>query len=117
MTARPVLDLDNPGIRIEANFARQPLLDLRLRHRRLAEAAEERAIARMSFVEGALRRRTEQLGGPVEPVELDEDRPRLLGAAPPHRREGAVAVTTPHIGGNPDRGLEAHGSCLYSGEP
>src|SRR5438094_9844966 len=67
----------------------------------------------MGFVEGALRRRTEQLGGTVEPIELDEDRARLLGPTPPHRREGAVAMAAPHIGGNPDRGLEAHGSSHF----
>ena len=52
MPARPVLDLDDPGVGIEADFARDPLLDLRLRHGRLAETADERAIARMGVVEG-----------------------------------------------------------------
>src|SRR5262249_46747316 len=87
---------------------REPFLDLLLRHRRVAEAAHEGAVGRVRFLEHRLRGGAEQLGSAVEPVELDEDRARLLGAAPAHRREGALAVATPHIGGDPDRGLEAH---------
>src|SRR5215510_11453640 len=117
MSARPVLDLDDPGIGIEADFAREPFLDLRLGHGRLAEAADECTVTWMGVVEGALRRRTEQLGGAVEPIELDKDRPRLLGATPPHRREGAVAVAAPHVSGNPDRRFETHGSSCVRKEP
>src|SRR5262245_20816773 len=39
MPPGPILDLDDPGVRIEADLARKPLLDLGLRRRRLAEAA------------------------------------------------------------------------------
>ncbi len=66
------------------------------------------AVGRMRFVERALRRRAEQLGGAVEPVELDEDRAGLLGAAAAHRREGAFDVAAADIGRDPDRGFETH---------
>src|SRR5438046_3019581 len=108
MPALAILDLDDPGVGIEADLAPDPLLDLRLRHGRLAQAADEGAIARMGLVESRLRRRTEQLGSAIKPIELDEDRARLLGAAPPHRRESALAVAAADIGCNPDRGFEAH---------
>src|SRR5262249_54099779 len=108
MPAGTVLDLDDPGVGVEADLARKPLLDLLLRHRRVAEAAHERAVAWVRLLEHRLRRGTEQLGGAVEPVKLDEARARPRGAAPAHRREGALAVAAAHIGGDPDRGFETH---------
>src|SRR5215467_821689 len=86
MPAGAVFHLNDPDVGIEANLARKPLLDLRLRHRRLTQAADEGTVARMGFVERALRRRAEQLGSTVEAVELDEDRTRLLSTTVAHRR-------------------------------
>ena len=108
MAPGAILDLENPGVGIEPDFAHDPLLDLGFRRRLLLEAAAKRAIGRVRLLEGGLRRRAEQLGGAVEAIELDEDRAGLLGAMPAHRRKGAFAVAAPQIGRHPDRGLEAH---------
>ena len=58
----------------------------------------------------ALRRRTEQLRGAVETVQLDENRAGLLGAASPHRRKGAFQMAAADIGRDPDCRFEAHGA-------
>ena len=65
--------------------------------------------AGLRLVEGGLRRRPIQSGGAVEPVDLDEDRAGLVGAAPAHRREGAFDVAAAQIGRDPDAGFQAHG--------
>src|SRR3982074_2078710 len=49
MLALAILDLDDPRIGIEADRAPDPLLDLRLGHRRLAQAADEGTITRMGL--------------------------------------------------------------------
>src|SRR5215470_17429963 len=106
MASGAVLDLDDPGIGIEAQLAREALLDLGLR-RRLHATAEE-PIRGARIVEHALRRRPEQLGRAVKPVELDEDGAGLLCPAPAYRRERALGVAAPDIGRDPDRRFEAH---------
>src|SRR5438876_8153076 len=108
MTARPVFDLDDPHIGIEADFACEARLDLVLGHRLDAEAAAESAIGRISIVEGALRRWREQFRGAVEPVQLDEDSAGLFGPAPPYRGKGPLDVAAANIGRHPDRGFKAH---------
>src|SRR5215813_8402456 len=60
------------------------------------------------MVERRLRCRTIELGRSVEPADLDEYRPGLLGAAPPHRRECSLGMAAPNIGRHPDRRLETH---------
>src|SRR5262249_20713773 len=87
MAPGAILDLDGPGVGIETQLAGKALLDLGLGGRRLAETATEQPIRRTGIIERALRRRPEQLGRAVEPIELDEDGPCLLGAAPTDRRE------------------------------
>src|SRR5262245_25128503 len=108
MSPRAIFDLDDPGVGIEAQLAREPLLDLRLGRWLVGEAAGEQAVGRAAVIEHALRRRAEELGGAVEPVELDEDRAGLLGAAVAHRRERPLDVATADIGRDPDRRLQAH---------
>src|SRR5712671_6518640 len=66
MPARAVLDLDDPGVGIEADFTRQAVFDLEVRHRPVAERACEGAVARMRLVEQRLRRGRKQLPGPIE---------------------------------------------------
>src|SRR5712691_10584761 len=109
MAAGTILDLDDPDVGIEAQLARQPFLDLCLRGRLPGDARAEQPIGRARIVERGLRRRTEQLRGAVETVQLDENRAGLLGAAPPHRRKGAFQMAAADIGRDPDCGFEAHG--------
>src|SRR5580704_2608054 len=112
MTPGAILDLEHPSVRIETELAQDPLLDPAFRRRLFLEATAERAVGRR-VVEGGLRRRPEQFRGPVEPIELDEDRPGLLGATVPYRRKCAFAVAAAQIGRHPDRGLEAHGKLTW----
>src|SRR5262249_13700118 len=102
MAAGAILDLDDPGVGVKSDLARQPLLPLVRRPRRVAGAAGEGAVARRRFAEQRRRSRAEQFGRAAEPIELDEDRPRLLGAAPAYHREGALAVAPAYIGRDPD---------------
>src|SRR5262249_3209694 len=76
--ARHGPDLEDPRVRVEAEFPREAFLDLGLRSRLFAEAPAEHSVRWPRVVEDALRRRTEQLGGAVEPIELDENSPGLL---------------------------------------
>src|ERR1043166_8543517 len=114
MPAVAVLDLDDPGIRIETDFARELFFDLRLRHRRISQSARESPVARPRLVKHGLRCRDEQFGRAIETAELDEDRTRLFGAAPTHRCKQALDVAPPDIGGHPDRGFQAHGTSAGS---
>ena len=75
-----ILDLDDPYVGIETHFARETLLDLGLGGRQFTKASDEQPVCGTCIVEDALRRWSEQLGGPVKPVELDEYGSGLLGA-------------------------------------
>src|SRR5262249_61942021 len=108
MSPRAILALDDPGVGIEAQLAREPLLDLRLRRWLVGEAAGEQAVGRTGVIEHALRRRAVELGGAVEPVELDEDHAGLRGAAVAHRRERPLDVATAGIGRGPERTRSGH---------
>src|SRR6266480_984890 len=57
MTAAAVLNLEDPRIRIEAQFAREAFLDLGFRGGLFVEAAAEQPVRRTRMVEHALRRR------------------------------------------------------------
>src|SRR5262249_62329686 len=90
MAPGTVLDLEDPRVGVEAEFPREALLDLGLRSRLFAEAPAEHSVRWPRVVEDALRRRTEQLGGAVEPIELYEKNPRLLRTTPAHRRQSSL---------------------------
>src|SRR5207253_7660633 len=110
MAARPILDLDDPDVRVEADFAPKSLLDLGVRYWLTAEAARKRPICRSGVIESALRCWAEQLRRAIEPIQLDENGAGLLGAAVPHGGEGPFAMTAANVGRHPDRRFEAHGS-------
>jgi len=105
-----ILDLDDPQIRVETNLAFEIGLGLGLRHRLLLETGVKRSIDRARFIERRLRGRAVKLRRPVEPIDLDEDGARLLGAAPAHHRERAFDMAAAQVGGNPDARFEAHRS-------
>ena len=108
MAPRAILDLQHPSVGIETDLAPDPLLNLGFLHRLPLDAAAECPIRRPRLLECGLGCRAEQLGGPVQTIELDKDRTGLLGAAPPHRRKGAFKAAATQIGRHPDRGFEAH---------
>jgi hypothetical protein len=109
MAPAAVLDLDDPDVRIEADFARDAFFDLVLWRRLFLETAAEGTIARPSIVKRRLRRRTKQFGCSVKAIQLDENRTSFLGAPPAHSCESSLDIAAPYIGRHPDRGFEAHG--------
>ena len=119
MPTGTVFDLQHPGVGIETDLAPDPLLDPGFLHRLPLDAAAECPIRRPRLRECGLGCRAEQLGGPIQTIELDEDRTGLLGAAPPHHRKGAFKAAATQIGRHPDRGFEAHRvwSLLKGGTP
>src|SRR5262245_2647860 len=114
MTPGAVLDFEDPGVRVEAQFPREAFLDLRLRSRLLAETPAEQSIRWMRVVEGALRRRTEELRRAVEPVQLHENGPSLLSTAPPHGGESPFGVAAADVRRDPDGRFQAHASVSSS---
>src|SRR6516225_245865 len=117
MAAGPILDLDDPGVRIESNLAADTIFHELLRRLLDSEAARKCTLGRMRLLEDSLGRRTKQFRRPVESIELDKDGARFVGAVPPYRRKGACAVTTAHVSGHPDRGLETHCSVRQRSRP
>src|SRR5262249_47633422 len=113
MTPGAVLDLEEPRVGVEAEFPREAFLDLGLGSGLFAEAPAEHSIRWPRVVEDALRRRTEQLGGAVEPIELDENRPGLLGTPPAHGRKGSFDVAAADIGCDPDCRFQAHSNLSF----
>src|SRR5215475_5095418 len=63
-----ILDLDDPGVGIEADLAHQTFFDLGLGSRLLGQAAREQAVGGTRIVEYALRRRAEQLRRAIKTV-------------------------------------------------
>src|SRR4051794_2829354 len=112
-----ILNLDDPYVGIETHFARETLLDLGLGGRQFTKASDEQPVCGTCIVEGALRRWSEQLGGPVKPIELDKYGSGLLGAAPADGRERAFDMAAADIGGNPDCRFEAHSKILAGPAP
>src|SRR5262249_462097 len=87
----PVLGLDDPGVGIEADLLGEPLLHRLLRYR-LFGNRREHAFGGPARVIGGLRRRRIEHGIAVEQCYFYEYRPRLLGTAPAHRTEHALAL-------------------------
>ena len=77
-------------------------------HSCLCARAHSRSTPRLADLR--LRRRLEQRGAPVEPVDLDEDRARLGGAATAQDRDRAFDRHAPEIGGDPNVRSQPHGA-------
>ena len=102
MTSATILDLDDPDVRIKAHFPIEIRFDVGLECWESLETRAERALDRVRSIEDGLRGRPIEIGGPVEPVDLDEDRARFVGPMPPHSTECAFDLTPAKIGGDPD---------------
>ena len=112
VSARQVLDLDEPEVRIEVLLARDLCLDIRFGHEALGEEAREKMLDRTRTIERRLGCRSEQRGGAVQPRYLDEDGARLLRAAAADGGEDAFGVAAADISRHPDRTFETHGTTL-----
>src|SRR5581483_6548995 len=108
ISAAAIFDLHDPDVRIELHFTGKISLDFRVGRRQRREARCERPGGPFCGLERALRRRAEQIGGTVEPVDANEYRPRLLGAASAQDAEYALDLAAAQIGGDPKRSLETH---------
>lgn len=108
MTSGTVLNLQDPGVGIEAQFSCEAFLDLSLGSWFFAEAAGEQPIRWTRIVEHTLGRGAEQFRRAVKSIELDENGPRLLRSAPPNGSERAFDVAAADVGCDPDRRFQAH---------
>jgi hypothetical protein len=100
--ALPVLRLDDPDIRIEVDLADEFLFGFgRIDPGVAMEPREQTFVAILHF---ALRRRPEQSGATVEPVDLDKNRAGLGRATPAQYGGGAFMRATPEIGRHPKIG-------------
>ena len=107
MAPLPILDLDDPEIGVEINFARQPLFDIgRIDPFVLMGARPQALDAALGKLR--LRRRREERGASVKPVEFDEYGARFRRAAPPQCRDRAFDRASPDIGRDPDVGAKPH---------
>ena len=113
MTSGAVLDFEDPGVGVEAEFPREAFLDLCLRSGLLSVAPAEQPVRWMRVVEDALRRGPEQLRRAVESVQLHEDGPSFLSTAPPHSRECSLGMAAANVRGDPDGRLQAHASFSF----
>ena len=113
MTSGAVLDFEDPGVGVEAEFPREAFLDLCLRSGLLSVAPAEQPVRWMRVVEDALRRGPEQLRRAVESVQLHEDGPSFLSTAPPHSREYSLGMAAANVRGDPDGRLQAHASFSF----
>ena len=107
--APSVFHLDNPYIKIEADFAHQPRFDVTIRGRRLtADGNTKHAVRGLCIVKDGLRRRSVKNSGSVETVDLYEDRAGFFGPAPAHGRENPLDVTSAKISRDPDARFQSH---------
>ncbi len=103
----PILGLDDPEIRVEADLGREPALGLGRIDPVLAMDLGEHPV--LAILQLALRRRPEHGGSPVQPIDLDEDRSGFRRAAAAQDGRRAFQRAAAQIGGNPDIGAQSHG--------
>ena len=104
-----ILDLDNPKVRIERDFALKPLFGLaRLDPFRLVRPDEGSFDAPFPFDRHRLRGRLVDGGTAVQPIDFDEDRSRFRRAAAAEHRALALRAASSQIGGDPQVRPQAH---------
>lgn len=100
--ALPVFRLDDPNIGVEMDLAGEFLLGFgRVDPRVRMEPRENPVLAILHF---ALRRRSEQSGATVEPVDLDKNRASLRRTPAAQHGRGTFMCATPEIGCYPKIG-------------
>src|SRR5579871_845290 len=108
VAALPVFDFDQPEIEVEVDLALNALLHILVGDETALEGRRKPAFGGTRLIESRLRRRREQGRGAVKARDFDEDRTRLLGAAAAYDGKRPFNMAAPHIGGDPDRALQAH---------
>jgi len=103
--ACPILDLDDPEIRIEIDLAAQSFFSLqRIENSTLIQGREQSVCILREF---ALRRWTVKQSAPVEPIDLDKDSASFLRPTPPQDGVSAFNHTAPQISRNPEIASQA----------
>ena len=103
----PVLYIDDPQIRIELFFARQPVFNSRgidpfgFMH-------QSKPACRVIFCNVCLRRRAKQRVAAIEAIKPNENGSRLCGTALAQHGERAFNLGTAQKGRDPDVGAQAH---------
>src|SRR6185295_3456225 len=97
IAALAVLDLDQPKIGVELEFAHDPRFDVGLADEAAFQTRDKKTIGGARLVKGRLRSRPEQGGTAVEPRDFDKDRARLFGPASAYHGESALDVTTADV--------------------
>jgi len=108
-----VFGLDDPQVGVEADLPGEIRLSFRIGRRRGFNRWAEGAINRMLRIKSGLWGRSIDVRGVVKAVDLDENRPRFIGAAPANHREHAFDVAAPHISRHPYSRFEAHIRCFF----
>jgi len=104
---RPVLNLDDPEVGIEADLAREVGFHLRLGGGHRLEGGAEGAVRWALLPECGLRRRPVEGGAAVQVIDLHENRASLCGAAAAKDRACPFHSTSTQIGGDPNVGAQA----------
>ena len=100
--ALPVLRLDDPNIRIEMDLAGEFLFGFGRIDPGVAMEPREKSV--LSVLRFALRRRSEQCGETVEPVDLDKNRAGFRSAPAAQHGKGAFMRAASEIGRHPKIG-------------
>jgi hypothetical protein len=104
--AEAILRLDDPKIRVEADFAGK--FCVRLRGSDPGVAMESREKPLVAIFHLALRRRPKESRRPVEPIDLDKNRAGFRSASPAQHGTGAFMRAAPQIGRDPNISAQPH---------
>ena len=109
----PVLDLDDPEVGIELQFAGEARFDIGVGRIDRGQDRREAPVAGPHLVEVRLRRGRIECRRAVELRNLDEDRARFFGTATADDGKRVFEVAAPHISSDPDGALETQGVRLF----
>jgi len=111
IAAEPIFDFDDPKVDVKGKFTPQPFI----RRGRIDPIGCVEAIeAAIAVVDLALRCRAIEGAAPVEPVDLDENRPCFGGAASSQHGSDAGDRAAAQIGRNPEIASDPHHLlCLF----
>lgn len=98
VSAGAVFGLNDPKVGVEADLSGQIGLRFGVRCRHCFHGRGERAIDRMLVLERGLRGRSIDVRGIIKAVDLNENRPCIIGATPANRGKHSLDVTAPHVG-------------------
>jgi hypothetical protein len=108
-----VFGLDDPQVGVETDLPGEISLGFGIGRRHGFHRRAESPIEQILPIKSGLRSRSIDVRGVVKAVDLDENRPRFIGAAPADHGEHAFDVAAPYIGQDPYSRFEAHIRCFF----